>query len=198
MSNSIFPTLLGIDLAIKRSEVYATKIQTSASGKELRASFQSTPRYKWDMKLNFLRQAGYQTVQDEVALLGSFFTSMKGSWDSFLLTDKTDNAVVLQPIGTGTGALLTFQLCDELGVPIKDVNGVASIYVNGVVKTLTTDYTISATGLVTFVAAPANGLVVTWSGAFYRRVRFDMDQLDLEQILDQCWSGGTVKLILVK
>ncbi len=124
MSNLVFPSFQGIDLAIKRRAIYATKVQTSASGKELRASFQSTPRYAYELKFNFLRQAGYQSTQDEVAQLDSFFDTMIGSWDSFLLNDPVDGV--------------------------------------------------------------------------QRRVRFVDDQLDLEQILNQCWSGGTVKLISVK
>ena len=198
MSSSIFPSFAGVDVAIKRSTIYATKVQTSASGKELRATFQATPIYKWDLKMNFLRQAGYNTATDEVAQLGQLFVNLKGAWDSFLFTDTVDNTVTLRNFGTGTGALTTFQLCDGLGVPIYDLNGTASIYVNGVLKTVTTDYSISATGLVTFVAAPANTYPLTWSGSFYRRVRFDGDEQALEQIAANVWAGGTLKMILVK
>ena len=82
--------MAGVDVAIKRREVYATKVQTSASGKELRASFQSTPIYKWELKFNFLRQTGYNTAVDEVAQLKTFFDTMLGSWDSFLFNCPVD------------------------------------------------------------------------------------------------------------
>ena len=65
---------------MKRSEVYATKIQTASSGRELRASFQSTPIYHYELRLNFLRQAAYNTIVDEVATLKTFFDTMLGAW----------------------------------------------------------------------------------------------------------------------
>lgn len=68
-----------------------------------------------------------------------------------------------------------------------------------------TDYTISGTGLVTLAANLANGATLTWTGGYYRRVRFDMDDLDMERIFGataagggQTWEGKTVKLISVK
>ena len=124
MSSSVFPSFAGVDIAIKRSEIYATKIQTSVSGKELRASFQSTPRYRYELRLNFLRQATYNTVTDEVAQLKTFFDTMLGAWDSFLFNDPVDSV--------------------------------------------------------------------------QRRVRFEQDNMDLEQLVTGAWDGQTIKLISVK
>ena len=93
MSNLVFPdTLAGIDIAVVRAEVYATKVQTSTSGKELRASFQSTPRYTYELTINFLRQAGWRMnmVQDELQTVTNFFTLHLGGWDSFLFNDPVD------------------------------------------------------------------------------------------------------------
>jgi len=42
---------------------------------------------------------------------------------------------------------------------------------------VTTHYTISATGLVTFVSPPPNDHALTWSGEFDIPVRFDVDYL---------------------
>ena len=88
MSNLVFPNLPGMDIAIKRTPVYATKIQTASSGKELRASFQSTPRYRYALPLNFLRQAVLNATNDEVDQLLTFFGAQKGRWDSFWLPDS--------------------------------------------------------------------------------------------------------------
>jgi hypothetical protein len=41
--------------------------------------------------------------------------------------------------------------------------------------TVTTDYTISSSGLVTFTSAPANGHSITWTGIFDVPVRVDGD-----------------------
>lgn len=58
-------------------------------------------------------------------------------------------------------------------------------------------YTISATGLVTFNAAPS-AAALTWSGDYYWRCRFDADDLPFEQFMAQFWKTGEVKLITVK
>ena len=86
MSNLIFPTLPGLDIAVKRSEAFSTFVQVAASGKELRASYASTPVFHYELTFNFLRQAGYSplTVFDELATLTGFFETHKGMWDSFL------------------------------------------------------------------------------------------------------------------
>ena len=93
MSILVFPdTLMGIDIAVARSVIYATKIQTASSGKELRASFQSTPRYAYELTLNFLRQSGFSvnTLLDEAAALSAFYVTHRGQWDSFLYNDPVD------------------------------------------------------------------------------------------------------------
>ena len=201
MSALIFPSgLLGIGIGVKRTPFYETLIQTSPSRKDLRVQFDAFPRWRYDIPLNFARVAGFsaQTVSNEMAIILTLFHAVRGSWDSFLFTDPYSNTATLTSFGTGTGALTTFQLLDLDGFPIYDLNGVAQIYVNGVLKTVTTDYTISATGLVTFAAAPANGVALTWSGACYRRVRFDMDEFEMTQIVNLCWGQGTLKLVSVK
>lgn len=98
MSSLVFPSMAGLDIAIKRMPVYATKIQTASSGKELRASFQSTPRFRYSLPLNFLRQAVLNMDADEAAQLLAFFDTHKGRWDSFWLPDAM--AVNLIPNGT--------------------------------------------------------------------------------------------------
>lgn len=102
MSTMVFPTLPGMDIAIKRTPIYATKVQTASSGKELRASFQSSPRYRYALPLNFLRQAVLNTSSDEASQLLSFFGTHKGKWDSFWLPDPM--AVNLIPNGTSEEA----------------------------------------------------------------------------------------------
>lgn len=200
MSNLVFPTFAGTGIAIKRTPVFSTVVQVAASGKELRSSYQSTPRFRYEVPLNFVRRAGFSpnTPSDEVTSVLQFFASVKGMWDSFLFTDKDSCTAALTPFGTGDGTTTAFQLLDTDGFPTYDLNGTAQIRVNGVLKTVTTDYTISATGLVTFVAAPAAAAPLTWSGGYYRRVRFDMDEYEQTQMFNQCWDGGTIKLITVK
>lgn len=199
---AIFPSsLLGIGIGVKRTPVWSTLIQTSISGKETRTAFQAIPRWKYSIPINFARVLGFspQTATNEMATILSSFMVAMGQLNYFLYTDPYSNTAAQQNIGTGTGgAGQTTQMDDIEGFPIADFNGTPAIYVNGVLQTITTNYTISATGLITWVTNPGGGLAITWSGGYYRRCRFDMDEFELEQIVNQCWGNGTIKLISVK
>lgn len=94
MSGSTFPSLPGLGINVSRTPVYATNILTSASGKEQRASYWSTPRYRYTLALNFVRQANYSpnTASDEMATLIAFIDSVKGAWDTFYFTDPYDSS----------------------------------------------------------------------------------------------------------
>ena len=91
----IFPNLPGLDISVHRSELWSTLVQTACSGKELRASFWSTPRYQYELRFNFLRQAGFSnlTYQDEFIALQQFFDSMQGQYNAFLFTDPVDGQI---------------------------------------------------------------------------------------------------------
>ena len=198
---AVFPTLPGLAINVKRSApIWSTAVQSATSGKEQRAAWWSSPKYTWDLTLNFLRQTGFslQTSFDEAATLSAFFTSVQGQFGTFWFPDPYNSSVTAQAIGTGTGAAgQTSQLVDVNGVSVAP-NGAPSLYVNGVLQTLTTNYTVSATGLVTWVTAPGNGLPITWTGSFYYTCRFLLDQLDLERIVALAWKGGSLKLTTVK
>ena len=94
MSSQIFPALPGIAIGVKRTPIFSTLVQASPSGKETRASFQSYPRYRFEIPLNFARKAGFsaQTIYDEAGTLASFFAQHRGQWDSFLYPEPYDSA----------------------------------------------------------------------------------------------------------
>ena len=195
MSNSVYPVLAGLSWSVVKTPQFNTKIQKSVSGVELRASFMSSPVYTFGLTYEVLRAGGGFS---ELQTLMGFFNQRLGSFDNFLFDDLTDNSVTAQNIGTGTGSLTTFQLTRTFGgftESVMNVNAAPQIFVNGVLKTLTTDYTISATGLVTFVTAPANGLAVTWTGTYYYRCRFVEDTTDYENFMYQLWALKSVELI---
>jgi len=130
MSLSVFPTLPGVARDIKRTSAYATMVQTSASGKEQRASFRSgRPRYSWDLKYNFLRQKGFGGMTNgELETLATFMQTVRGRWGSFLFTDPVESSLTAQAFGTGDASKTAFQLCDSLGNPVYDINGTPAIY----------------------------------------------------------------------
>ncbi len=198
MSNAVFPALAGLEWSVTKTPQWHTKIQTATSGKELRAAYMSYPLWKFMMSYSILRA---DTVNAELQNLMGFFNQRNGSFDSFLYTDPTDNAVTAQQFGVANGTQTAWQLVRTYGgfvEPIQNLNGSPSIYINGVLKTTPTHYTISSTGLVTFVTAPANTAVLTWTGSFYFRVRFLKDMADFDNFMFQLWQLKKLELQSIK
>lgn len=59
------------------------------------------------------------------------------------------------------------------------------------------DYSVSASGLVTFAAPPAAAAALTWSGSYFWRCRFTMPQLELQKFLSTFWEAGKVEFKVV-
>lgn len=87
MSSQVFPTFPLREIALTRSEVYDTRIYTSASGKIVTSSSQASPRYRYEINIAALRQHGSLT---EVATILAFWRDHRGRWDSFLFDDPFD------------------------------------------------------------------------------------------------------------
>ena len=188
MSNAVFPTLPGLAWNVMRRPRWSTVAKQSVSGREFRAAQFSYPIWEYELSYEVLRGS---SALPEVQQLIAFFNARSGSYDTFLYTDPDDKSVTAQQFGVGDGSNKVFQLVRAYGgyiEPVYDVNGAPSIYVNGALKTLTTDYTISSTGLVTFVTAPGVSMPVTWTGNFYWRCRFLQDEAEFNQFLYQLWE----------
>lgn len=69
------------------------------------------------------------------------------------------------------------------------------VYKDGVAQALTA-YTLGASGAITFGVAPAAGAQLSWTGSYYKRVRFDDDELDLRHEGGGLWTA-TVELVSV-
>lgn len=199
MSNAIFPTLPGLKFGVSRTPTWSTSKKVSVAGREFRAANMLYPIYRYKLQYEFLRDI--RSGVDELRTLVGFFNARQGSFDSFLFNDPDDNTVAGQSIGTGNGSTTQFQLARTFGGatdPVYDVNGTASIYKAGVLQTVGTHYTISATGLVVFGTAPAAGQAITWSGSYYWRVRFEQDAEEFEKFMQQLWSTKSIELRTVK
>jgi len=106
-----FPTLPGLDISIVRTTLYSTSIQRHDRAlTERRASWWALPRYRYELKFNFLRQAGYQQTYDEVEALTDFFESTRGGMLPFLLVDPVDSVervVRFDDVGLTIGRFLS-------------------------------------------------------------------------------------------
>lgn len=195
MSAAIFPVLPGLAWGATREPMWRTAGAASASGMEQRAGYMSYPRWRIKLTYEFLRAGAPAELQ---TLLG-FFNARGGDRDSFLWPDPIDHTATDQQFGTGDGAATVFRLGRTLGgayEPISAVNGTITVAKDGIA---TTAYTLSAsTGKVTFTTAPAAGAVLTWSGEYYRRVRFERSSLEYREFLRDLWDAKSVALLTVK
>ena len=199
MSNAVYPPMPGLSWPVAKIPQWSTRAQTSVSGKEIRVSFMSYPIWQFTLTYDVLRSG----VQKEYQQLVDFFNARRGSWDSFLFNDVLDNSVTAEQFGSGDGVATAFQLLRRIyaggfSEPVQNLNNAPSIFVNSVLKTVTTDYTIGTTGIVTFTSPPAAAAALTWTGTFYYRVRFLKDMLDFEEFMLDLWSLKKVELRSVK
>lgn len=199
MSNVLFPTLPGLSFGAAKAPGFTTKAQRSVSGMEARAAMAAYPLWKFKLSYEFLRHG----ASTELRQMLGFFLARQGSFDSFLFADPEDNSVTDQNIGTGTGAQKQFQLIRSFGYgagctfdePVHNVNAVSAIKVNGVTKTAGTDYTVSATGLVTLTTAPANALPITWTGSYYYRCRFAQDETEFNKFMYNLFELRSIEFV---
>ncbi len=169
---------------------YATDIIVSQSGHEQRNINWNQARARYNVAHGVRSKAQLET-------LIAFFRARKGRAYGFRFKDWTDYSVSAQLIGTGSGSNFHFPLIKtyqshtvtETRRINKPVQGTVKIYVNGVLQTsgISIDY---ASGLVTFVTAPASGALVTADFEFDVPVRFDTDRLSatLEAYGVQSWQ----------
>ena len=199
MSSEIYPSPPGLTFGTQRNVIAPPVItKTTPSQREYRARDATLPRYRYVLAYEFLRS---DAVWAELQALVGFFNRHGGGFDDFLFLDPDDNAVAANAFGVGNGSTKAFQLLRTFGgfsEPVRDVLGAPSIYVNGVLRTPGTHYSLSATGLVTFVTAPGAGQPVTWTGQFYRRVRFRYDELQATKFMQDLWEAKTVELLSTK
>lgn len=197
MSNAVYPDLPGIDVRVRKFPMFKTMLQETVSGRETAASFMAYPLWKFSLSYNVLRSdpafADLQTLLD-------FFLSRRGRYDDFLFTDPDDSSVTDEPFGTGDGATAAFQLIRKIKAsgfsePMLNINGAPVIKVAGVTKTATTHYNIDSAGMVTFTLGniPTAGQALTWSGAYYFRVRFLQDDMEFAKFLHQLFEAKRVE-----
>jgi len=158
---------------------FFTQVSRLANGSEKRNAVWSQSKPSWDVGY------GIQSLSDLRTVL-TFFYARRGRLRGFRFKDYSDYTVSLQTLGTGTGALTTFQAfkryTDDGGTTFdrtltKLVTGSVTVLLNGVPTALfSVNYN---TGVITMNSAPANGVAITYRCEFDVPVRFDTDKLDV-------------------
>jgi uncharacterized protein (TIGR02217 family) len=185
---------------------FATVIQESVSGQEQRVKVWAKCRAKYDIGYSVLHSD--DPVGSYRAVLALFYAH-NGRFKPFRFKDWSDYQATDTNFGTGDGSDTTFQLSKTydpsqilLGTPgsftyTREIYLLATTPVikkNGVTQTVTTHYTISSTGLVTFVTAPTTGHALTWTAEFDIPVRFDVDYLSAEMNVNSIANIGSIGL----
>lgn len=182
----------GVSMGSTAGPERRTEIVTLGSGFEERNSRWSDSRRVYN--------AGYGLKSlNDIHNVVDFFEEARGKLYGFRWKDYIDfkscqpeNSVTAldQTIGIGDGTTSTFQLKKRYGSGStpwyrdikKPVAGTVRIAVNGVVKTITTHFTVdTTTGLVVFTSGniPTVGQIITAGYEFDVPVRFDTDKLEI-------------------
>lgn len=192
MSDTVFPFLPGFTWGWTRTPQFENQKQRAKSGKEYRIAYRTYPVWRWEFTFDFLRDDATAELQQIVSL----FLKHRGGYESFRLLDplhSTATSVTFGANGFNTG--VSYQLVasyDGFEEPVYDIVTPISV-LNG--ATPTSNFTVdSHTGIVTSTATHANNSVA-WTGSFYRRVRFEKDEQEFEQFLDDLWNAKKVALV---
>lgn len=200
MSNYVFPSFQGWSWEKTITPVWNTQTYESESGRETRIQKWKYPRYKISLTYNFLTDntSKWQLDKGDIERLQGFFNAVGGSFDDFLYFDDTENSVENQTFGLGNGQQTVFQLVRNHPYWAEPVNGIVEIpqiFIDGV---LTTEVSVDPYGVVAFDSPPPADSVLTWTGNYYFRVRFDNDEIELTRTWDGLWESIEISMKTVK
>jgi hypothetical protein len=197
----IFPTRSTIDIGSHKKPKFSTKVQISASLREVRASFASYPVWEFELGVNALNASavaqGGALALEYQAMLGLFLNSL-GMFRTFLYRDPKDNQVTGQALGTGDGVTTTFALIRTLANWTEPVGYVTVKPIVRVSGGAVTAFTLNAPNSVTFASPPANGAPIVGDFSYYFLCRFLEDQHDYVQLWDQMYELQSLKFTSVK
>ena len=181
-----------------------TQIVELASGAEERNASWANSRRRYDVAYGIRRA-------DDLAAVVAFFEARNGRLHGFRFKDWADFKSCLpsqspgptnQPIGTGNGSMIEFQLAKRYTsgtqswtrAITKPVAGTVTIALNGTAQA--SGWSVSTTtGLITVTTAPAAGVAITAGFEFDVPVRFDTDVLDVTLDLERLGSITSIPLI---
>ncbi|UYP57384.1 DUF2460 domain-containing protein [Neisseria gonorrhoeae] len=198
MGNAVFPEFPGLKWGRKKTAVWSTGTQKSASGREFRTAYYTYPQWRFSLSFEVLRT---KASVNELEKLAGFFNARKGSFESFLYEDPADNAVTDQPVGNTVQGVARYQLVRSMGGFIEPVSAVKerpAVKVGGTALAYRRDYTVTDKGVLVFNTPQPPGRPITWTGGFYFRVRFTSDTVDFENVLGSLWAAKKIEFTSVK
>lgn len=195
-SPDFLPLLPGQTFLIEKTPIWSTRVQTSKSGRELRAQAWSSPRWRFQVGYELLRDR--PPTQDELRQLYSFFNLRQGRFGTFYYNDPSEPAVEDQFLGHGDGVNQTFQLIrthNDFTEPVYKTTSMPTIKINGVA---TTEFSLEPYGVIMLNSPPAEGDNVSWSGNAAYWCRFDSDEINPAQMVKDIWSLDGITFLSLK
>jgi uncharacterized protein (TIGR02217 family) len=196
-----FPMLAGQGWSVHKRPTFSTRVANHVSGREVRQALYATTLYEFELTFDGLSSGtaypglGSESLQ---SLMGLYLQS-EGQFGTFLYTDPSDSTVIGQGIATGDGTTTSFTFMRTLGgyiEPVSWVSSVANIYLDGVAQT--SGWSLTQPNALTFVSAPANGVVITADFTYAFVCRFLEDQEDFEEFASGLWTLQSLKFRSVK
>lgn len=110
------------------------------------------------------------------------------------------NGVTATATGNGVLTTFTFNAMPYTKRKItRPMRGTIKIYLDGVLKTEATHYSINySTGVVTFVSAPGSTVKVQWAGKFHIPARFDFEAARLNMQVVQVGDFSAMRIIEIR
>lgn len=193
----IFPQLAGISYPVMKSPQWSTERHQAINGKKTTFARFIYPIYKYELPYEFLRSGIVNQIgapANEYQEMLAFYNSLHGGADLFQFIDPDDRIATTQQFGVGDGVTLKYQLtrtitgsastwADPVFAPT-----VTTIFKNAVALTPVTDYSVTDTGLVTFVVAPAVAALLTWTGTYNWICNFDEDTASFEKFMQNLFA----------
>jgi uncharacterized protein (TIGR02217 family) len=208
MTDTYPGSLPGLTFDNVKTPIFSTRVLTAASGKEQRSANWSYPIWKFSLAYEFLRS---DSVNYELQTLLGFCLKHQGMALNFYYSDPTDNTVTGQQIGIGDGTTTTFRLFRTFGAggftfnePISYAPTITHVYKDGVSQATPVVWSpaTSTNGYgqdsIQFVAAPANGVVITADFTFNFTCRFLQDSLDFSYLMTNFWDLKKIEFQSVK
>lgn len=210
MSNVLFPELPGLEWESSKTPMFNTKIMTSINGRELRASFQSTPKYEISLSYAFLRE---NKGRRELQQLEGFYLERRGAFDSFLYKMPDDNQFVCKFIGDGTTtSYQLYKMMYDTPLPLGNTEEkivqaidpnmwnqtpVKSMWDANTSKRMwnTATAQITADGKYILSQPVEAGIELNITGTYYYRCRFKDDTQQYVNFMHKLWKAGKVELI---
>lgn len=167
---------------------FNTTILALNSGFEQRNQNWEAARGRWNIGYGIQTKSAFDLVK-------AFFYARRGrfhgfrfkDWSDYEIGDSSDSST-RQTIGVGDASNDTFQIYKRYSdggedydrTITKPVNGTLLVYLDGVLQTETTNYTVDyTTGIITFTSPPGGSVVVAVICEFDVPVRFDTDNFGI-------------------